>query len=63
MESRRLEVQRANLIHFGVEQHRKGRFRCDSCDNYFFGKVPLDQVASAIDSGCYRFERFCDIGT
>jgi hypothetical protein len=62
MGSRRLEAQRANVTLFEVEHLREGCFRCDSCEKYFVGKVPLVQVASAIDRACYLFERYCDIG-
>jgi hypothetical protein len=62
MGSRRLEAQRANVILFDVEDLREGCFCCDSCKRYFVGKVPLVQVAAAIDRACYLFERYCDTG-
>jgi hypothetical protein len=62
MEPQRLEAQRANATLFDVEHLRKGCFCCDACKKFFVGKVPLVQVALAIDRACYLFERFCDIG-
>jgi hypothetical protein len=62
MGSQRLQTERANVTLFDVEDLREGCFCCDSCKRYFVGKVPLVQVASAVDRACYLFERYCDIG-
>ena len=44
------------------ESLRQGHFRCDLCNNWVEGKVPIQRVEEAIYRGTIIFEEFCRTG-